>query len=61
MVQTAVRFVKEAIGELKKVTWLGKKEVFASTVVISILVIIIAIFIALIDLVFSIIIKWILG
>lgn len=61
MLQTSVRFVKEAIEELKKVTWLGRNEVVASTVVISILVIIVAVFIALIDFTFSIIIRWVLG
>ncbi|HAM39203.1 MAG TPA: preprotein translocase subunit SecE [Elusimicrobia bacterium] len=60
MIQKAVQFVNEAIGELKKVNWLGRKEVIASTVVISILIIIFAIFIGLIDLILSIIIKWLL-
>ncbi|PIU83329.1 MAG: preprotein translocase subunit SecE [Elusimicrobia bacterium CG06_land_8_20_14_3_00_38_11] len=61
MIQKSVQFVKEAIEELKKVSWLGKKEVMASTVVIAILIIIVAIFIGLIDLILSNIIKWILG
>ena len=55
-----IKFVKEAIGELKKVTWLGKKEVLASTLVISVLVTIVAIFIGFVDFILSIIIRWVL-
>ena len=61
MIQKSVQFVKEAIEELKKVSWLGRKEVVASTVVIAVLIIIVAIFIGLIDWVLSIVIKLILG
>jgi len=55
------QFVKEAIGELKKVNWLGRKEVFASTVVILVLIIIVAIFIGFVDFLLSIIMRWVLG
>ena len=61
MIQKSVQFVKEAIEELKKVNWLGRKEVVASTVVIAILVIIVAIFIGAVDFILSKIIKWMLG
>ncbi|HAX61231.1 MAG TPA: preprotein translocase subunit SecE [Elusimicrobia bacterium] len=61
MIQKSVQFVKEAIEELKKVNWLGRKEVAASTVVIAILIIIVAIFIGAVDWILSIIIKWMLG
>ena len=49
MIQKSVQFVKEAIEELKKVNWLGRKEVVASTVVITILIVIVAIFIVAVD------------
>ncbi len=61
MIQKSVQFVKEAIEELKKVNWLGRKEVVASTIVIAILVIIVAIFIGAVDFILSKIIKWMLG
>ncbi|MBI5573879.1 MAG: preprotein translocase subunit SecE [Elusimicrobia bacterium] len=61
MIQKSVQFVKEAIEELKKVSWLGRKEVVASTVVIAILIIIVAIFIGAVDFILSKIIKWMLG
>ncbi|MFH1541247.1 MAG: preprotein translocase subunit SecE [Elusimicrobiota bacterium] len=61
MIQKSVQFVKEAIEELKKVTWLSRKDVVASTVVISILIIIISVFIGIIDLILIIVVKLILG
>ncbi len=47
------QFVKEAYAELKKVAWLSKKEVVASTIVVIILVIIIAIFVGSVDFVLA--------
>jgi preprotein translocase subunit SecE len=47
------QFIKEAYAELKKVTWLSKKEVIASTVVVIILVIVIAIFVGSVDFVLA--------
>ena len=60
MIQKSVQFVKEAIEELKNVSWLGRKEVVASTVVIAILITIVAIFIGAVDFILSKIIKWML-
>ncbi|MBN1824383.1 MAG: preprotein translocase subunit SecE [Endomicrobiales bacterium] len=51
--RNAVQFVKEAIGELKKVTWLSKKEVLASTIVVILLVSIIALFVGFADFILS--------
>jgi preprotein translocase subunit SecE len=42
-------FVKESYIELKKVTWLNKKEVIASTLVVVILIVIMSIYIGIID------------
>jgi preprotein translocase subunit SecE len=42
-------FVKESYIELKKVTWLNKKEVLASTLVVVILIVIMSIYIGIID------------
>ncbi len=44
-----ISFVKESYIELKKVTWLSKKEVVASTVVVVILIVIMSFYIGLID------------
>jgi len=51
--RSAVQFVKEAYAELKKVTWLGRKEVIASTIVIIILVCIIAAYVGVVDAILS--------
>jgi preprotein translocase subunit SecE len=51
--QTVIQFLKEAYAELKKVTWLSRKEVLASTIVIIILVAIIAVFVGFTDLVLA--------
>ena len=45
-----IQFLKEAYSELKKVTWLSRKEAIASTVVVIILVSIVAVFIGFADL-----------
>jgi preprotein translocase subunit SecE len=42
-------FVKESYIELKKVTWLNKKEVLASTLVVVILIVIMSLYIGIID------------
>jgi preprotein translocase subunit SecE len=49
----AVQFVKEAYAELKKVSWLSRKEAIASTVVVIILVVIVAIFVGVTDFVLA--------
>lgn len=53
MMKKAIKFIKEAINELKKVTWSGKKEVIGSTIVVVILVSIVAIFVGFVDLIIS--------
>jgi preprotein translocase subunit SecE len=45
----AIQYIKESYGELKRVSWLGKKEVIATTVVVLILIIIVAIYVGTID------------
>ena len=51
--QQAIEFLKEAYNELKKVSWLSKKEVVASTVVIIVFVSIMAVFVSFVDLILS--------
>lgn len=50
-IKRAIQFFKEAYYELTKVTWLGKKEVFGTTVVVVIFVIIMALFVSGVDIV----------
>lgn len=49
----AVQFLREAYAELTKVTWLSRKEAVASTIVVVMLVIVLAIFVGFTDFVLS--------
>jgi preprotein translocase subunit SecE len=51
--QKAIQFLKDALAELKKVTWLSRKEVVASTIVISILIAIVAVYVGFTDFILS--------
>ena len=61
MFEKAKQFLKEVKIELKKVVWPTRKDTIASTSVVLIIVMIIAIFLGLVDLGLSRIIKLILG
>ena len=56
----AVQFLREVKIELKKVTWPTKKEAMASTVVVIILVIIVSVFLGLVDVGLSSLIRMVL-
>jgi preprotein translocase subunit SecE len=45
----SIEFFKEAWQELKKVHWPSRKETYAATLVVIILVLLIAMFLALVD------------
>ena len=49
MVQQFIRFCKEAYQELKLASWLSRKEMMASTIVVIVLTIIVAIYVNLVD------------
>ncbi len=55
------QFLNEAKAELKKVTWPSRKQAFASTAVVIVVVVIISVFLSLVDLGLTKIIKLILG
>jgi preprotein translocase subunit SecE len=61
MFEKVVQFLKEVQIELKKVVWPTRKDTIASTTVVLILVIIIAIYLGLVDMGLSRIIRAILG
>lgn len=60
MIQKALQFFRDAYAELKKVTWLDRKQVIASTIVVIILVLIVAAYVFVIDLVLSKIIGFLI-
>jgi len=61
MTRRVRRFLDEAKAELKKVTWPTRKQAIASTAVVIVIVIILSIFLSLVDLGLTKIIKLILG
>ena len=54
-------FIKEVYAELTKVTWLNRADVLRSTVAVSFVVIIVAIYISIVDFGLSIFVKAVLG
>ena len=59
--QKAISFLGEAITEGKKVVWPTRKETIQMTLIVFVLVVIMAIFLAFIDIGFSYIINMLLG
>jgi len=59
-IKKAAQFFKDTYYELPKVTWLGKKEVVATTVVVIIFVIFMSIIISIIDLFLNTVVGFIL-
>jgi len=55
--QQFIQFLKEAYIELQKVSWLTKKEVFASTLVVIVFILIVAVYVGLVDF----ILGWVIG
>ena len=50
-IKNAIQFFREAYYELTKVTWLGRKEVVGTTVVVVVFVIIMSIFVSFVDII----------
>jgi|TARA_B110000967_G_C18850855_1_gene544533 preprotein translocase subunit SecE len=59
--QKAIGFLKEAVTEAKKVVWPTRKETIQMTLVVFVLVVLMAIFLAFVDIGFSYIINILLG
>jgi len=58
--QKLINFIREARAELRKVTWPNKKQLISSTIVVMITVALVAVFLGIVDLVFSRIVTIIL-
>lgn len=56
-----LEFTKEAYGELKKVSWLSRKEMLGSTLAVFVLVVLVALFVSAVDFVLSIFLGAVLG
>jgi preprotein translocase subunit SecE len=55
------RFLKEVYEELTKVTWLGKQDVIRSTIAVSFVVILVAIYVSIVDMGLNTMLRAILG
>ena len=58
---TATQFLKEAISELKQSTWLTREQAVDSTKAVAILVTVMALYVAGVDYVLSILVRSVLG
>ena len=58
--QKIINFIKESRAELRKVTWPNRKQLISSTVVVIITVALVAVFLGIVDLIFSRIVTIIL-
>ena len=58
---TAIQFVRESYYELKKATWLSRREALDSTRAVLLIVALVAVYVASVDFVLSIIFGSILG
>ena len=55
------RFLREVYEELTKVTWLGRADVVRSTIAVSFVVILVAIYVSLVDFGLNTMLRAILG
>jgi len=60
-VRHATEFVQEAWQELKKVHWPSRKETYAATLVVIIVVVLISVYLALVDLALTKAIQAVIG
>ena len=61
MVNETIKFLREVKVELKKVSWPSRKETVGSTFVVLVVVIIVALFLGIIDIGLSRLVRIILG
>jgi preprotein translocase subunit SecE len=53
------QFLREVKSELKKIAWPGRKETIASTVVVIVIVLIVCVYLGIVDVILSRLIKFI--
>ena len=60
MFKSAIKFIQEAVSELKKVAWPTREQIWDSTKVVIAAVVVISLFLGLIDILFSFLIKMVI-
>jgi preprotein translocase subunit SecE len=61
MGRDALAFVGESVAEAKRVVWPTRKETIQTTMVVFVLVVIMAAFLALVDIGFAFMVQWLMG
>ncbi len=56
-----INFVKESYIELKKVSWLSRKEVVASTIIVIVIIVVMSLYIGAIDFVLAKLVSLFIG
>jgi len=59
--QRSLVFVGEAVAEARKVVWPTRKETTQTTLVVFVLVVIMAAFLAVVDIGFAFMVQWLMG
>jgi preprotein translocase subunit SecE len=57
----SLSFVNESVAEARKVVWPTRKETIQTTLVVFVLVVIMAAFLALVDIGFAFMVQWLMG
>lgn len=61
MIGKTSKFLNDVQGELKKVTWPTRKDTYASTIVVIVLVLVCAVFLGGVDVILSRLIRLVIG
>lgn len=59
--QQSLGFIGESVAEARKVVWPTRKETLQTTLVVFVLVIIMAAFLAVVDIGFAFMVQWLMG
>jgi preprotein translocase subunit SecE len=59
--QQSLGFIGESVAEARKVVWPTRKETVQTTLVVFVLVVIMAAFLALVDIGFAYMVQWLMG
>jgi preprotein translocase subunit SecE len=59
--QAALGFVGESVAEAKKVVWPTRKETIQTAIAVFVLVVIVAAFLAVVDIGFAYMVQWLMG
>ena len=59
--QQSLGFIGEAVAEARKVVWPTRKETIQTTMVVFVLVMIMAAFLAVVDIGFAFMVQWLMG